>query len=73
MVDFLENEVSKDEGFVSYKFHTNKERTIFTNYATWKSQKHYEDYKAKTGTVTERARKVIAFKPTSHEVWHIEN
>lgn len=69
--DFLNNEVSKDEGFISSKFHTNKERNILINYATWKSQEHYENYKMKTGTVTQRAKKVLSFKPVGNEVWHI--
>lgn len=69
--DFLENEVSKDEGFISAKFHTNKEQNILINYASWKSQKHYERYKAKTGTVTERAKKVLSYEPIGNEVWHI--
>lgn len=69
--DFLDNEVSRVDGFVSAKFHTNKERNILINYATWESKQHYEDYKAKTGTVSNRAKKVLAFNPTGHEVWHI--
>ncbi len=69
--DFLDNEVSKDEGFISAKFHTNKEHNILINYATWKSQEHYEKYKMKTGTVTQRAKKVLSFKPVGNEVWHI--
>ncbi|NCN27707.1 hypothetical protein GW915_09045 [bacterium] len=71
--EFLKKEVSRNAGFLSAKFHTNKERNILINYATWKSQEHYESYKASTGTITELAKKVLSFNPVGHEVWHILN
>jgi quinol monooxygenase YgiN len=70
--DFFENEVSVFPGFVSARFHENEDQTVFLNYATWESKDAYHAFLNEVGMVSERAKKVLAFKPSADQLFHIE-
>ncbi len=69
--DFFEIEVSKMKGFISAKFHENKEQTTFLNYASWESAECLENFRTVTQT-SELAKKVLQFNPESIELYHID-
>lgn len=70
--DFFDNEVSKFPGFVSAKFHENKDQSVFLNYATWESQEAYAKFLEEVGMKSDRAKRVLSFKPHSDQVYHID-
>jgi hypothetical protein len=70
--DFFDNEVSSFPGFISAKFHTNDEHSVFLNYATWESKSAYQKFLDEVGMKSEKAKKVLSFNPTADQVFHIE-
>lgn len=70
--DFFENEVSGFPGFISARFHQNHDETVFLNYATWRSEGDYKTFLEQVGTVSSRAKKVLAFEPTADMVHSVE-
>ena len=70
--DFFDTEVTKFPGFISAKFHENEDQSVFLHYATWESKEAYSKFLEEVGKKSQKAQKVLAFNPSSDQLYNID-
>jgi heme-degrading monooxygenase HmoA len=69
--EFFQKEVSAVPGFMSAKLHTNDERTVLINYATWKSMDAFQRFMNEVAANSAVSKKIQQFSAKTDVVFEI--
>ena len=68
---FFKREVSAFPGFISARIHTNEERSVLINYATWESSEQFRKFITELAMVSDISKQIQKFPAKTDRVFEV--
>lgn len=68
---FFKREVSTFPGFISARIHTNEERSVLINYATWESPERFQKFITELAMVSDISKQIQKFPAKTDRVFEV--